>query len=100
MSKPTYLGKLLESFAAVSTKIKDNKIIALNELNKRLIANTNYRTLQLWTLQDLERIIGKMMAEYDITRLQASEKLKEVVRKDTEIWRLKNDEQFFKKIDK
>ena len=100
MGSSNYLKKVLESFTIKTNKIKDNKIIALNILNKRLIENTNYEAEQLWVLQDLERVMHKMMGEYDITRYQAAEKLKALVKSDETIWRLNEDEQFFKKNNK
>ena len=100
MGSSNYLKKVLESFTIKTNKIKDNKIIALNILNKRLIENTNYEAEQLWVLQDLERVMHKMMGEYNITRYQAAEKLKALVKSDETIWRLNEDEQFFKKNNK
>jgi len=94
-----YCEGLLGSFTAKQFKMKDNKIICLNILNKRLLENTNYSVLELWNLNDVDRLVKKVATKLNITMFYASEELKNILKNNKEFWR-KDYEKIIDEIDK
>lgn len=98
MKKHRYCIDLLGTFTAKDFKKRDNKIICLNILNRRLLEN-DPNVLELWDIQDIDRLIRDVAKEFQITSYQASEELKLILRNDKEFWR-KDYEKITRKINK
>lgn len=73
---------IYDIFVMKSAKIKDNKIICLNLLNKRLLEYTNYTAPVLWSFEQVGRMVKLIMEELEMDEFQASCELKRRISND------------------